>query len=334
MNKILFVTNDYAPWIDEDENILSKKFNVCRRHLSVKYYINLFQVIADLLRSELIYLWFGSFVALPILCLAKVFQKNIVIVAGGFDVARLDEFNHGAFSKFKKSRWLRKFIFSLADFVFCVSKSNRQEAINNASVAPEKAVLIPLGFKMLIGKYELLPWRQRKNQVVSISSIGKKYSKIKGFDQLMAVAKSLPGIRFVHMGHIETSFLAELQPLIPPNLKLMGFVPFESTTFLQTLGESKVIMQLSAYESFCSAIVEGGLCGCYPITSDRFALLELTQIAGCSVKYGNVQEAADCVLKIIYSEQNCAELADAFLNKFHLQARQDLILKKIEDLIS
>ena len=123
MIKILFVTNDYAPWIDEDEKILTTKFDICRRHLGARYYINLFQVVADLLNSELVYLWFGSFVALPILCLAKMFKKKIIIVAGGFDVARLDEFNHGAFSKFKKSRWLRQFLFSLADLVFCVSKT-------------------------------------------------------------------------------------------------------------------------------------------------------------------------------------------------------------------
>ena len=334
MNKILFVTNDKAPWIDEDFNILSLKFHVIRRHLKISYYLNIYQFFKDVLSSDLIYLWFGSFSAFPILILAKLFQKKIIIVSGGFDVARLDELRHGAFAIGKRGILLRRLLFKMADFIFCVSKSNREEAIRNAQVSAEKAILIPLGFEALLSPDQIQPWEKRKNQVISISSLGKNYFKIKGFDQLLAVAKVLPQISFVHLGHLEANFLSEIKLQIPANLTLKGFVPFKSKEFLAYLNESKIILQLSAYESFCSAIVEGALCGCYPITSDRFALPELTAVLGATIEYGDEQMVTACLLKTINSSQDCRKISEVFLSRFQMKKRQELILNAVQGLIS
>ncbi len=333
MIKILFVTNDTAPWIDSDQAILLQKFKVQRRHLDISYYINLIKFFKDIWGSDLIYLWFGSFSALPLLILAKIFFKKIIIVSGGFDVARLDEFNHGAFAKGKRGIYLRRFIFKMADLVLCVSKSNCNEAILNAKVSPEKICLIPLGFEPLL-PFKLIPnWGQRKKQVVSVCSVGKKYFQIKGLDQLIKVAIAMPEVHFVHMGNIDGNLLSEIQGTIPSNLTLKGFVPFKSHEFLTILGESKILLQLSAYESFCSAVVEGGLCGCFPITSDRFALSELTKICGNSVPYGDLPKVVELISIMIDSDQDCGQIAEGFMNHFHFEKRQARILEVVQSLL-
>ncbi len=333
MNNILFVTNDTAPWIDSDQAILAKKFNVQRRHLSISYYLNLYFFIKDIFGTDLVYLWFGSFSALPLLCLAKIFGKKIIIVSGGFDVARLDEFNHGAFAKGKKGKLLRRLIFKMADLVFCVSESNRNEAIANANIPPQKLKLIPLGIEPLLPLNQMRRWVERKNQVVSISSVSRKYFKIKGLDQIIKVANTLPDVSFIHIGLIDPSLFSEIQKMIPKNLTLKGFLPFKSNDFLAVLGESKIVLQLSAYESFCSAVVEGGLCGCFPITSDRFALPELTKIYGDSVPYGDVPAASSCISKSIQSDQDSGQIAEAFFNRFGFQYRQSKILEIVHSLL-
>lgn len=333
MTKILFVTNDTAPWIDSDQVILSQKFKVQRRHLDISYYINLIRLLNDILTSDLIYLWFGSFSALPLLVLAKIFFKKIIIVSGGFDVARLDEFNHGAFAEGKKGIYLRRFIFKMVDLVFCVSESNRNEAISNAKISAEKISLIPLGFEPLLPLKSIPAWSQRKKQVVSICSVGKKYFKIKGIDQLIKVATSMPEVHFVHMGNIERNLLLEIQETIPSNLTLKGFVPFKSQEFLTTLGESKILLQLSAYESFCSAVVEAGLCGCFPITSDRFGLSELTKICGNSVPYGDLPQVIELITKVIDSDQDCGQIAGKFMSHFNYEMRQSRVLEMVQSLL-
>lgn len=333
MNNILFVTNDTAPWIDSDQAILSGKFNVRRRHLSISYYLNLYVFFKDIIGTDLVYLWFGTFSALPLLCLAKIFRKKIIIVSGGFDVARLDEFNHGAFAKGKKGKVLRKLIFKMADLVFCVSESNRKEANANANIPAQKLKLIPLGFESLVPLNQIRPWSDRKNQVVSISSVSRKYFRIKGLDQIIKVANTLPDVSFIHIGQIDPGLFSEIQKIIPKNLILKGFLPFKSDDFLAVLSESKIVLQLSAYESFCSAVVEGGLCGCFPITSDRFALPELTKIYGYSVPFGDVPATAGCILKTIQSNQDSGQIAEAFLNRFCLENRQSRILGIVHSLI-
>ena len=333
MTKILFVTNDTAPWIDSDQAILAQKFKVQRRHLEISYYINLIRLFKDIIGSDLIYLWFGSFSALPILILAKIFFKKIIIVSGGFDVARLDDFHHGAFAEGKRGAFLRRFLFKMADLVFCVSESNRNEALSNSKISADKINLIPLGFEPLMAPQLIPSWGQRKKQAVSICSVGKKYFRIKGIDQLIKVATAMPEVQFVHMGNIDRSLLFEIKGTIPSNLTLKGFVPFKSQEFLNILGESKILLQLSAYESFCSAVVEAGLCGCFPVTSDRFALLELTKIGGNSVAYGDLPKVIELISKLIDSDQDCEQIAERFINHFHFEKRRARILEVVESLL-
>ncbi len=333
MNNILFVTNDKAPWIDSDQAILTQMFNVRRRHLSISYYINTSLFLRDVWWADLVYLWFGSFSAFPLLFLAKVSGKKIIIVSGGYDVARLDEFDHGAFAKKRNGTVLRRLIFKMANLVFCVSKSNLNEATLNAKISSYKLKLIPLGFAPILQGSQIPIWDQRKNQVVSICSVGKNYFQIKGLDQIIKVATVLPEVSFIHIGEIAPGLLSEIRETIPKNLVLKGFVPCNSNDFLGLLSESKIILQLSAYESFCSAVVEGGLCGCLPITSDRFALTELTKIRGKSVPYGNLLATTECILETIRSDQDSVEIAKTFLDHFHFDKRQSRILEIVQRLI-
>ena len=88
-----------------------------------------------------IVVWFASSHAFPVILLNYFFNKQLIIIAGGFDVANVPNINYGAMRGKSRAK-LGKWLLSRAHLVIAVSKSNRQEIIENGSVTPKKISLI------------------------------------------------------------------------------------------------------------------------------------------------------------------------------------------------
>lgn len=319
-------SSEKGSWIDRDRDILQRQcelvfFHIDRNSLLSLRWLGLVQ------SCDFVYLWFGSLYTLPILLWARLLGKRIFLVSGGFDVAKACEVGHGAFCQSAPSRWLRSLIFTIPEKIFCVSKSNQQETIRNAKVPAGKTYLIPHGFEPLPESFHLLPWTSRKNQVVMVSSVPSHYATIKGWDQFVSLAQDLSDIEFVHIG----TLAPELNSNLPANLSLKGYVSFRSPEFLQLLNESKVVVQMSYYESFAASVVDAALCGCFPVVSNQYALPELVENKGLALPYGDRSLWANKVREILSKTQDPNEIQEHFLQRYHVGLRAEKLLKQFFD---
>lgn len=323
--RLLFASSEEGSWIDRDEEGLTSTFEIQRLRLSLGS-PQLWTLWKAVRACDGVFIWFGSLATLPLIFFARLARRPIVLVAGGYDVARLPEFRHGAFTKGVLSQTLRRWIFRQADRVLAVSKSNLEEAVRHAQVPSHKATLLPLGFSPLLAEDAITPWGERKNQVVCLSSLVGDYYRIKGIDRMVQLAKACPEINFLLLGSVDEAnrFLLEGAPT---NFHQKGYVPYASTEFLKILSESRIILQLSVYESFGAAVVDGALCGCYPFTSDAYALAELTSEVGTQIKASDSAEAQ--LRKALSSSQDCVAIAQYFQRRYSLEKR----LKNLEQIL-
>lgn len=330
-DRVLFISRDEGSFIDQDISILSRYFFLHRYPITKASLLNFPAWIRQIFRHQMLFVWFGSFYCWPLMLVAKLLRKKILLVAGGFDVAKAPEIQHGAFTKSGPSRLLRRSIFSLADRVLAVSESNRIEAQKNAKVPAQKISVIPLGFEA--APIPLKRWQDRSRQVVMISSVPDHYVKTKGWDQFLDLVKSSPTIRFVHIGQLSKNLRDAALAQNIRNLELKGYLPFRGPEFLEIVSSSRVVVQMSYYESFGAAVIDAALLGCLPLVSAQFALPELIQVYGRILPYGDRVAWQQAVEEAVSSEQDPEAIAQHFLSRYHLRHREEKLVKAVKSLM-
>lgn len=324
MKKILFLRNVNASWAVRDVKILSEKHQVLDNFVNKKFYFNPIWIL-NTIRSDIVFLWFASFAFYPTLILAKLLNKKVILISGGFDAAYAPTINYGAFTKSPLNRWFRRKIFSMADKVLCVSKSNMQETIINAKADSKKCEVIYHGFEPSIPHEEIKEWDQRKNQILMISQGTLNTFYLKGLDQFLKLSELLPEYDFILMGRLDTNTQDYFNRYAPPNVKTIGFIPFNSKDFCDVLNDSKFILQLSYYESFGCSVIDGAIAGCYPIVYNQFALSELITGQGKIFTYGDYRGIANFIKQNKPHHPN--ETSIFYLNSFHINRRKQSLLE-------
>ena len=259
----------------------------------------------NLIWCNTIVVWFASFHALPVTLLNYFFNKRLIIIAGGFDVANVPNINYGAM-RGKSRATLGKWLLSRAHSVIAVSKSNKQEILMNGTVPPEKIHLI----------YNAVPKKDyhqsidKKQQVLTVGEINEETYLRKGLDRFIKVAEKLPHIQFIHIGKWTDNKGNSCQKMInyvkqisPENIQYLGFVKKE--VLEQYYSESKGYLQLSRHEAFGVSVVEAMKYGCIPIVTNAYALSEIVGENGYII-----QNRTKCIseIKAVLNNQYSTEI--------------------------
>jgi glycosyltransferase involved in cell wall biosynthesis len=303
--------------MDRDEEILAKYFPLHRVQITNSYISKPHVWIRDILKSDLVYMWFGSYFGFPIVLTTKLLGRKLVIVAGGYDVANAPEINHGTYSKSWLHKLARTLLLKFADQVLTISEFNKMEAIQNARIPSAKCSMIYLAIQTLPSFLKPSSWEKRKNQVVMTASATESSFKTKGIDQFIAAAKKCPDIDFLLVGKLDSFCTQKISEAQLPNLKTTGYLEFHSPEFLEALNQSKIAVQLSFYESFGAAIIDAGMCGCEMVATDRGALPEVVSKEGYIVPYGDLLALEQKIREILRkSTSDCdgrsARLAETY----------------------
>ncbi len=322
MKKILFIYKNKASWAIRDRDILGKNFELKEFFVTRKGLIQVWGWMGLVLQVDIIFAWFGSIWFLPLLIWGKILGKKLVIVAGGYDVAKDELFHHGSYTHSLIKQKLQTLVFKFADKVICISQSNMKEAMDNALIPEDKIELIEHGFEK--PEIDLRPWGERKNKVVMISNVSPAKFYIKGVDQLILIAKEMPEVEFILMGSIDPESEA-LFKNCPSNLRRLGAMDFGSKSFNDELNSAKIIMQLSHYESFGAAVVDGALRGCYPIVYSQYALSEIVSDYGDQCEYGQVDQLKKLIGQALKAEHNPQEIQDYFFNRYNFTVRENAL---------
>ena len=319
MKKIFLCRNTSASWAIRDKEILSREHEVFDFFISSpKSYLKNFWFL-KLFKANVVFCWFASYSFLPVVVLAKILGKKIVIVSGGFDASR----EYG-------TQRIRRKMFSWADRVLCVSKANLAETIINSRVPSEKCELVYHGFEPLPSNLKLKSWEKRENQVVMISHCNDFTYYRKGIDQFIKLAASIPDFNFVLIGNVNSDFEHFLRNYTTPNFSIAGPLQFRGEEFNQILNDSKFIVQLSQYESFGCAVIDGSIMGCLPITSNQVALFEVTEGIGSTFAHGDLPSIKSEILRQAGKQNDSNEISKISLGKFGLNERKRKILGSID----
>lgn len=269
MNILLFSVHN-STFVKKDFEILKEKHDVSYYPYSNPQF-HLVSLYKNIKNCELIYCWFASLnFFLPVL-IAKLLEKKIIIVAGGYDVAKVESIKYGSQSSTFRGFIVNK-MFSLSDKIIAVSKSNQQEAITNCRVSREKIELIYHGFKDL--DY-YCPLDNKKDELITIGLINKASFYRKGIDRFIKLAEVMPEYKF-HLVGLYDEYLN--QQHIPSNVILHGFV--DKQKLEELLCRSKIYLQLSRHEGFGCSVAEAMQYGCIPVVSNSYALPEVVGETG------------------------------------------------------
>ena len=280
---ILYIISGETGFKKTDEQILQSLGNVCKiDYLTVWDYINP-TILLKLIWCHTIVIWFASIHAVPVILLNYFFNRRLIIIAGGFDVANEPKMRYGAL-RCKSRAILGKWILARADSVIAVSSSNYQEIIGNGNLSPKKVHLI---YNAVSGKPTSLDIK-KMNQILTVGEINQETFLRKGLDRFIKVAKQMPDVQFIHIGKWTDNKGKSCQEMInyvkhisPENIQYLGFVHKE--VLEQYYSESKIYLQLSRHEAFGVSVVEAMSYNCIPIVTNSYALPEIVNSNGIVV---------------------------------------------------
>ena len=285
----------------------------------------IFNTFLNVIWCQTIIIWFASIHAIPVIILNYIFNRRLIIIAGGFDVANEPKSSYGSM-RGKSRTVLGKWILSRAHRVIAVSKSNKKEILFNANVNPDKVELI---YNAILFNGKKVN-SNKKKQILTVGEINKETFLRKGLDRFIQIATKMPDYQFYHIGkwtnnkgRLTDEMFKYVESISPPNIKYLGYVNTE--VLRQYYLESKVYLQLSRHEAFGISVVEAMSYNCTPIVTNSYALPEIVKLNGIVVK--SLTDIIHNIKSVLLLESNI--ISYAFISKYSVRKRRDSFKKII-----
>jgi len=337
LKTILFFKPSDSSFIRQDEVFLKKRYSLYSFTFPASSLLNnlrsLFKqwkfLSNNIKKSDLIYIWFADYHALLPLLFGGFYKKKSVLIIGGYDAAKLKEFNYGGHINPVRS-WIIKQCCNLATKILPVSSFVLKNLVQNIGMAhPFKTKIVYNGADTLDYCFD---YSVEKKGVICISGASDiKRIKIKGLDFFAKLASGFPEKPFTIVG-VSGKAKEYLMNLKIPNLVLIEWI--NKAELKGLLNQAEIICQFSRYESFGLALAEGMLCGCIPITVRNIGPEEIVAndvgIVIEKLDLNKGKEAIKRAFKMPWDIRNRARFR--VINQFSLKAREDNILKTLKEL--
>ena len=276
-----------ATFIQDDFDILNSKHQVIP--VQCNTLPDMFKALWKVFSADCLFCWFGSPRFLPLVMIARMLGRKIIIIAGGYDVAAVPEIAYGNMCSGIK-KYAGRLLFWFAHSVAAVSSSNFEQAIKHARVHPKKLVLIYHGLDHNFFYLDESAALKKERIVVTVGSIKMDTIITKGILNVVKISRLLPEIPFVIVGHWDNDALEVLKNNMGDNVRFTGYLNRDELQ--RQFMNAKVYLQPSLHESFGRAVAEAMLYNCIPVVSNRFALPEVIGASGFSVDPYNLDEIA------------------------------------------
>jgi glycosyltransferase involved in cell wall biosynthesis len=321
---ILFVSAGLPSFVARDLKILRERHNVIVRF---DHHVNPFRFLGDvcaLRKSDLLFVWFASIFALPLVIAARLLGKRIVTVVGGYEAANEPEIEYGsARSPFR--RMLVRWILVLSDLVLAVSHASESEIRRNLDIAADKIRMLYHGFEQIPAGGQAL----KDPVVINVGGVSEETWLRKGIYDLVLTAEQMPDVRFVQIGSLRIDIASKLGRPVPPNLAFTGRASSEQLE--KHLSTAKVYLQLSRHEGFGCSVAEAMLYGCIPVVSNAAALPEVVGDCGIVLESRDSGVVGNAVRQALAMPNNEGERArERILKHFPYKLRRDELLNVIE----
>lgn len=356
--KILFIHNVDSSFVQEDFKILAKFlsykaffFDVRKSNSKILFLIKqvslfvrqFFWLCLYIKQSKAIYCWFSDYHGFLPAVFAKIFNKPMITVLGGFDCIKMPHLNYGIFC----SGWRRplgEFVITKSTMLLPVHKS----LIHTDPIAKNWPDAHPNGLEINMDKFSI-PWKEvhtgyesdvwsegplkRDKKVCTVGASGNITKALrKGLDLFVETARYLPDFTFTIVGLSENIKNHAKQRLNAPENII--FLPRQNREDLnQIYTDSSIYLQLSKAEGLPNVLCEAMMCGCVPVGSAVFGIPDGIGNSGYIAKDPAPLKIAELVKQAHQNEEKLRPKArQHIIDNFSLERREKKLRKSFREL--
>ena len=282
-------------------------------------------LLKSILSADIIYCWFALPFAAVAAIVGRTVGRRVIVVAGGWDVARIPELGYGRLLT-KRGLAIARVSLRAADLVLAFSE-------NSKATIREVAPRSPVRLAYLGVDADFFRPTEKEDLVVTIAQISRENVLRKGLRTFVDAAKEVPDVQFIVIGRHLDDAIDQLRAVAPSNVRFLGEV--SDSDLREILGRARVYVQASYTEGFGVALAEAMASGCVPIVTRRGAIPEVVGETGLYVDYGDSHELANAIREGLRSRLG-AEARARILDRFTITRRLDTlrtaVLSLTEDL--
>lgn len=328
--KILLVYTNFSTFVENDYNILKKKYKVKKYHFSIQskpriiilFIKQFFWLIFNIHKYSKVYIWFADYHSLLPIIISKIYSKKSYLVIGGYDVCRIRDIGYGSF-KNKIRGFCAINSIRNANTNIAVSKYIQRKIKAIANNANSTVIYNSVNINL-----EQQKEIQKENIVLTVGIINSvQRIKLKGIDTFIEVAKKTPNIKFIIVG-ANKELMNSYFNYIPKNIIIVGFS--NSKELNNYYSKAKIYCQFSRIESFCITLAEAMLHNCTPIVFNVGALKEIVEKKDYLCR-NNIDDISNIIQDSIkdYKESDSI-LRNSIINRFSNEIREKKIFNLIE----
>lgn len=320
--KILVAYPTRPSFVARDIEILKREHTVIEH----SYYslVSIARGIRAVADCEMVFLWFASQRALPLVLAARMMGKPVVTVVGGYEAANCPEIAYGN-ARFGTQRALTRWMLLKSQSVLAVSQASCNSILQHLGIPKEHVQLLYHGFEDLSGRSQ----SDKSATVLTVGRIDDSGWVRKGMRDLFLAANELPEYKFVHIGSVEIDVAAKLGRQLASNIEFLGVMPFEKVGDHYKV--AKVYVQPSYHESFGCAVAEAMLFNCIPVVRNAYSLPEVVGDCGVTFKGDSVEAIVAAIRMAMSLDASEGEKArQRVLREFSYQRRSTALLKIID----
>jgi len=327
MIRVLFLTRGDSTFISKDKEILDRQYDVTHLGLNLRNDPHrIVELIHKIRAHDLVFGWFVTPTNSVATVFASLMNTPTILVAGGYDVARVPEIEYGL-TLDKKYYYLIKLSLYLADRVLTVSESNREETLQLCSSADVETVYV--------GAIDTETFRRdgvKKDTdlVISVGVIKNSNLKKKGLKYFAEASGVCKDKRFVLIGEKrDPEAINQLRDVGGNNFHLPGYVSFED--LLDYYRRASVYVQPSLHESFGVAVAEALACECVPVVSRNGALPEVVGDTGIYLDGVAPVQIQDAIEEAITMDGTLAR--ERVIKEFRKEKRAEALLQHVNQVL-
>ena len=319
--RVALIFPNPSTFVLQDARLLVKHFDV--RLVHYRHRRDLAKLSLAVARTDVSVSWFALGHARAAVALARRLRRKSIVIAAGYDVAKVPEVGYGVLRSPAGVRRAKK-ILGGADLVLAVSESTRKQV---RSVVDRDVKVV----YNAVDTNRFKPSGQKRRQVLTVAGVDcLEHFKVKRLDVVLDVARELRAVQFYLAGKNSAEWKERLVASSPENLSVLG--ERDDRGLLRLFRQSKVYLQPSAHESFGVSLAEAMACECVPVVSDRYALPEVVGDAGFIVSYGDDVATAKATERALDSELGRAARR-RIVERFPLERREKALVHAIESLL-
>ncbi len=311
-----------TPFILDDLELL-------RRHFEVDAWFGhgplaVGSVFLRAMRSNLAFSWFGSTYSAAMVLGARLTGSRSVIVVGGVDASKVDEWRYGLWTSRWKAALLRRAL-EHCDLVLVVDDALKADLAKLSGRTWNHVERLPTGFD----PQAWTPSGAKERAVLCVARVDSEPRlRIKGIPVLIEAAAQLSNVPFRIVG-----VLGELQKNpVPANVRFIP--PMPRPELLEHYRRAKVYCQPSRREGLPNTLCEAMLCGCIPVGTRVGGIPTAIDRFGFLVEYGDVDGLVHTLEQALAAPESLGlEGRSHIAAHFNKSVRDAKLLARLQELL-